>query len=207
MTKILLARHGHVDGLSPERIRGRNDLPLTVTGRAQASALGQRIHREWRPAAIYASPLQRALATGEAIAKATGAPLQELKSLIDIDYGDWQGQTLQEVRERSPALYDLWRHAPQLMRFPGGETLQVLIARGADALRFALELHRDETIVFVGHDSVNIAILLQILDMPISAYWRLAQSPCALNEFDITRSHAVVLRINDTGHIEGASDT
>jgi probable phosphoglycerate mutase len=131
--------------------------------------------------------------------------LRELKCLIDIDYGEWQGRALDDVKGHSPALYGLWRHAPQLMRFPGGDSLQDLIARGADALRFALEHHHDETIVFIGHDSVNTAILLQVMDQPMSAYWRWSQDPCALNEFEITRSHARVLKINDTGHLAGLS--
>jgi probable phosphoglycerate mutase len=203
MTRILLTRHGHVEGISPERFRGQIDLPLTETGRAQARELGKRIAGEWRPAAIYTGPLQRAVATGDAIAKATGAPLRELKSLIDINYGEWQGHTLEDVKGHSPALFALWRHAPQFMRFPGGDSLQDLIARGADALRFALDHHHDETIVFVGHDSVNKAILLQVLDQPTSAYWRLTQDPCALNEFEITRSHTHVISLNDTRHLAG----
>ena len=90
---------------------------------------------------------------------------------------------------------------PQLVRFPHGDSLQDLCARAADVIRFVLERHRDETVVLVGHDSVNRAILLQMLDQPASAYWRLAQSPCALNELEVTLSHSRVLRMNDTGHL------
>ena len=206
MPKILLARHGHVEGISPERFRGQIDLTLTETGLAQAAALAERIGRKWRPAAIYTSPLQRCVATGEAIAAATRAPCRALKSLIDLNYGAWQGQTLEEVRNRSPSLLALWHSAPHLVRFPRGESLQDLAARAADAIRFVLEHHHhDETVVLVSHDSVNRAILLQILDQPLSAYWRLVQDPCALNELEVTHSHARALRINDTGHLANIS--
>src|SRR5208283_3410540 len=73
MPKILLTRHGHVEGISPERFRGRSDLSLTEKGLAQAAALGARICGEWRPLAIYTGPLRRCVATGEAISLATGA--------------------------------------------------------------------------------------------------------------------------------------
>ena len=71
---------------------------------------------------------------------------------------------------------------PQLMRFPGGESLQDLVARAADALRFVLARHEasSDTVVLVGHDSVNRALLLQLLDQPLPAYWRVAQQPCAI---------------------------
>jgi broad specificity phosphatase PhoE len=201
MTKILLVRHGHVEGISPERFRGQTELPLTDTGQAQAATLAERISRGWRLTAIYTSPLQRCVATSEAIAKATGVPCKVLKSLIDLNYGAWQGQTLEEVRNHSPSDLALWHSAPQLVRFPQGDSLQDLFARAADVIRFVLERHHDETIVLVGHDSVNRAILLHVLDQPACAYWRLAQSPCGLNELEVTHSHSRVLRMNDTGHL------
>jgi len=56
--------------------------------------------------------------------------------------------------------------------------------------------------VLVGHDSVNRALLTQLLDQPLSAYWRLAQSPCCLNEIDIAGGKISVQRINETGYLE-----
>ncbi len=202
MPRILLTRHGHVEGISPERFRGRSDLSLTEKGVAQAVALGARIRGEWRPVAIYAGPLSRCVATGEAIAAATGAPCKIIENLNDIDYGAWQSQTFEEVRERWPALFELWQVAPHLVRFPQGDSLQSLFARTAEALRLVMDHHDDETIVMVGHDSVNRAILLQLLNQSPSAYWKLAQDPCALNELEISRSHSRIIRINDAGHIK-----
>jgi probable phosphoglycerate mutase len=201
MPRILLVRHGHVEGISPERFRGQAELALTQEGLAQAAALAERIRSGWQPAAIYTSPLQRCVATGEAIAAATGAPCKALKSLIDLNYGTWQWQTCEDVRNHSPALFALWHFAPHLVRFPEGDSLQDLCARAADTVRFVLEHHHDDTVVLVGHDSVNRAILLQVLDQPLSAYWHLTQDPCALNELDVTHSHSRVLRLNDTGHL------
>jgi probable phosphoglycerate mutase len=43
VTKILLVRHGHVEGITPERFRGRADLPLTSLGQAEAQAVAKRI--------------------------------------------------------------------------------------------------------------------------------------------------------------------
>ena len=114
MPRILLTRHGHVEGISPERFRGRSDLSLTEKGVTQAVALGDRMRGEWRPVAIYAGPLRRCVATGEAIAAATGAPCKIMENLNDIDYGAWQSQTFEEVRERWPALFELWQVAPHL---------------------------------------------------------------------------------------------
>src|SRR5258708_30393194 len=64
MTKLILARHGHVEGISPERFRGRAELPLTAAGRREAELTAARIAASWRPAAIYTSPMGRCVDTG-----------------------------------------------------------------------------------------------------------------------------------------------
>lgn len=204
MTKIILTRHGHVEGISPERFRGRTDLPLTGLGEAQAAAVAARIAAGWNPARVYTSPLRRCVATAEAIAKACAIATETIEGLSDFDYGEWQWRTREEVGASSPEILALWHSAPHLIRFPGGDSLQDLVAHTADALRFVLGRHSAamDTVVLVGHDSVNRALLLQLLDQPLSAYWRLAQSPCAINEIDIQGEQIRVLRINDAAHLE-----
>lgn len=202
MTRILLTRHGHVEGIKPERFRGRAELQLTAQGVAEADALAARIARHWKPAKVYTSALQRCVLTGGAIAKAAGVAAEPLAGLMDIDYGAWQMRTHEEVEQEAPEAYRLWRTAPQRVRFPGGESLQDVMARTADVLRLVLAQHATDTVVLVGHDSVNRAILMQLLDMPLAAYGRLIQDPCTLNEIEVVAAgEARVQRINDTSHL------
>jgi phosphoserine phosphatase len=205
MTKIILIRHGNVEGIEPERFRGRADLELTPLGMAQAAATAQRIAAAWQPCAVFTSPLRRCVSTGKPIADACGVRSEPMEKVIDLDYGNWQWKTQDEARSESPQLFDAWRSAPQLVRFPKGESLQDLVARTSDALRFVLDKYAGKTVVLVGHDSVNKALLLQLIDQPLSAYWRLAQDCCAINEIDIEESTIRVSRINETHHLVGVS--
>jgi broad specificity phosphatase PhoE len=203
MTKIILVRHGHVEGIDPPRFRGRAEIPLTGLGKRQAQATARRIAESFRPVAVYTSPMGRCVATAEAIAQATGVTSAPLPQLNDLDYGAWQWRTYAEIETEAPGLFALWRAAPHLARFPGGESLQDLVARTADALRLVLDRHGDQTAVMVGHDSVNRALLLQLADQPLSAYWRLAQDPCGISEIDIRSGRSRVRRINETAHLDG----
>jgi len=204
MTKIILVRHGHVEGIDPPRFRGRTELPLTDLGVRQAGLTAQRIGRAWKPAAVYTSPMGRCVATAEAIALATGAPLRLLEDLNDLDYGAWQWRTYADVKAEAPRLFAGWFAAPHLVRFPGGDSLQDLAARAADALRLVRERHPEGLVVMVGHDSVNRALLLHVLDQPLSAYWRLVQDPCGISEIDIIDARSRVSRINETLHLDAA---
>ena len=202
MTKIILTRHGHVEGIKPERFRGRQPLQLTARGAAEAAALAQRIAARWRPSQIYCSPMGRCVATAAAIARTTGIAAKTCDDLNDIDYGAWQFKSFADAKAQDPALFAAWLATPHLVRFPNGESLQDLAARTADALRMVLARHRDETVILVGHDSVNRALLLQLLEQPLSGYWRLAQEPCCINELDIEAIGVRVRSINATQHLE-----
>jgi phosphoserine phosphatase len=202
MTKIILTRHGHVEGIKPERFRGREPLQLTKRGVAEAAALAQRIAVHWRPSHIYTSPMGRSIATAAAIERATGVAAKTCDDLNDIDYGAWQFKTFADAKAQEPALFAEWFATPQLVRFPNGESLQDLAARTANALRMVFARHRDETVVLVGHDSVNRVLLLELLELPLSAYWRLAQEPCCLNEINVNEARVRVHSINETQHLE-----
>lgn len=198
MARIILIRHGHVEGIAPERFRGRRDIELSELGRRQAQAMAPRVLRLWRPAAVYSSPLKRCLQTLEPLAARLRLPVEITPELNDLHYGDWEWLTYEEARSRSPALFARWFAAPQLAKFPNGESLQDLLARVANVVRLIRERHDREAVVVMGHASVNRAFLLQTLDQPLSAYWRFAQDPCGVSEIELTENSATVHRLNET---------
>jgi phosphoserine phosphatase len=206
MTIILLVRHGHVEGIRPARFRGRADLALTETGQRQAELLAHRIASQWSPNSIYTSPLQRCIATGAPVARACGVRSEPLGGLNDLDYGAWQSLTYDDARAKDPDLFAAWFTTPQLVEFPGGESLQEVATRTASVLRLVVSRNAADTLVLVGHDSINRVMLTQILEMPLSAYWRFAQSPCCINEIEVTGSSFQLRRMNDTAHLEIGTD-
>ena len=164
----------------------------------------ERVASTWRPAEVLTSPLARCVVTGEAIAAACGIQSKPSDGLLDLNYGDWQWKTHDEVEKEWPRHFALWHTAPHLIRFPSGECLQDIVLRSANVLRDVVEGFPGETVVLVGHDSVNRALLLQLLDQPLSAYWRLAQDPCCINVIEYEREVVRVVSINDTRHIKWA---
>ena len=202
-TRIILVRHGHVEGIAPERFRGRRDVELSAHGVRQAEATARRIAAQWKPVTAYTSPLKRCVRTAAPIAAACNISSVVLDDLDDVHYGDWEWCTHEAVRAQWPALYERWQKAPHLVRFPNGESLQEVAARVSNVLRLALERHLRQTVVVVGHSFCNRALLLQTLDQPLSAYWRLGQDPCALSEIEIREHGTTVHRLNETHHLLG----
>ncbi len=202
MTQIILVRHGQTEWNRVERFRGRADVPLNETGLAQAEATGRRIAAAWQPAAVYSSPLSRAVKTAEAIASHFNLPVQIHDGLTDIDYGEWQGLTLEEVKSKDAAAVESWYHSPQTVHIPGGETLEELRTRGLAAVQELTAKHSGQTIVLVGHTVINRIILLAVLGLGNDRFWHLLQDTCAINVFDAEAGDFTVALLNDTCHLD-----
>jgi phosphoserine phosphatase len=201
MTRFILVRHGQTEWNRIERFRGRADVPLNETGLAQAEATGKRVAREWQPSAIYTSPLSRSVKTAEAIAKHYGLQAQHHPGLADIDYGEWQGLTPDEARQRWPEEIDAWYNRPHQARIPGGETLSDLRLRSMQMVNELVARHNGQTIVLVGHTVINRIILLGVMGLGNERFWRLHQDTCAINVFDANDGDFTVVSLNDTCHL------
>jgi probable phosphoglycerate mutase len=203
MTCIILVRHGQTEWNRVERFRGHADVPLNETGLVQAEATGHRIAIEWQPAAVYSSPLSRAVKTAEAIAKHLSLPVQTHRGLTDIDYGEWQGLTPDEARERWPTIIHAWYNQPEIANIPGGETLASLRDRGMSAVNELAARHNGQTIVLVGHTVINRIILLGVVGLSNERFWHIKQDTCAINVFEVKKNDFVLVSMNDTCHLHG----
>jgi probable phosphoglycerate mutase len=204
VVRVYLVRHGQTDWNRIERFRGRFDIPLNRRGLDQADAAAARIAGRSRPAEILASPLRRARQTADAVARRTGVEARVCEGLVDIDYGQWQGLTPDEVAQRWPRELGAWYESPETARIPGGETLAGVQERALRAVREACARRHSnpsDSVVMVGHTVVNRLILLGVLGSPLNSFWRLKQDPCAINLLEFDGSSFSVAVMNDTCHL------
>jgi probable phosphoglycerate mutase len=202
MTRIILVRHGQTEWNRIERFRGRADVPLNETGIGQAEATGQRVAAKWRPVAIYSSPLSRSVKTAEAIARHFDMLVEVHSGLADIDYGEWQGLSPEEVRSRWPKMLDAWYNTPHLARIPDGETLDSLRQRAMETVNDLAARHAGDTIVLLGHTVTNRIILLAVLGLGNDRFWRIRQDTCAINVFETDQDDFILVSLNDTCHLD-----
>jgi probable phosphoglycerate mutase len=126
---LVLLRHGQTEWTISGRHTGRSDIELTETGRDEARAAGRRLAgAEFER--VLVSPLHRAVETCGLAGFAQGAISDE--RLLEWDYGDYEGLTTAEIRERVPD-WSLFRDG-----CPGGETAMAVgerVDRLVDAAR------------------------------------------------------------------------
>ncbi len=196
MTRIILVRHGQTPWNLDKIFRGSRDIPLNDQGREEARLAGEWLKGETIHAA-YASPLSRARDTGEAIARHHGLPVSDLPGLTDLNYGDWEGMPLTEVKEKYADLYRQWETAPHTVRFPHGETLDEVKARALEAVEAVVSRHPGQVVLLAAHRAVNKVLIAAFIGLDNSHFWRIGQDTTAINRFT---------RVGDTWHIMGVND-
>jgi broad specificity phosphatase PhoE len=202
MTRIILVRHGQTPWNKDKIFRGSRDIPLNETGREEARLAGEWL-KGTKIDAAYCSPLSRARDTGEAIARHHGVKVLDLPGLSDLCYGDWEGLPLTEVKVKYADLYRQWETAPHTVRFPNGETLDEVKARGMAAVEEVLRRHPDQAVLLAAHRAVNKVLIAAFIGLDNSHFWRIGQDTTAVNRFDWTGSTWQLMLLNDTCHLRG----
>ncbi|MGH3068477.1 MAG: bifunctional RNase H/acid phosphatase [Streptosporangiaceae bacterium] len=201
-TTTVLLRHGETPLSAERRFAGRGDIPLTETGRLQAKAAAQRLAARGGVQLIVTSPLQRARLTAEAVAAATGAPVQVDDGWIEADFGEWEGLSYAEAMEGWPDEVTAWMNDTSVAP-PGGESFAAAGRRVLAALDRLLDRSAPGRVVVVSHVTPMKTVLRHALLAPPAALRRMHLDVACLCEVDWYADGPVVVRsLNDTGHLQ-----
>jgi broad specificity phosphatase PhoE len=201
MTSIYLVRHGQTAWNKEEVFRGRTDVPLNETGLKEAELAGMYL-KEIDIHAVYSSPLSRARQTAEKIAQFHSLDVQPLDGLIDMSFGNWEGHSLNEVREKDGERYRQWRDEPHLVRLPGGDTLDQVRVRAMAALETVVQEHPEKTLVLVSHRVINKVLICGILGLDNSHFWQIGQDTTAINLIQYRNGKYVLSLLNEACHLK-----
>lgn len=156
-------------------------VPLNREGAEQAARLGT-FFAGAPLAAVYSSPLERALYTASAIALSHGLPVQQRAELTDIDFGDWTGKSLSELRDDTA--FRRFNQQRALACPPKGEPAFEVQARMVRALSEIARLHPRSRVVVVGHADPLRAALAFFLGISLDLARRLEISPGSVSQLE-----------------------
>jgi len=201
--RLFLVRHGETESNRRGLALGRDDVPLNERGLWQAERLGRALAPE-PLAAVYSSPLRRTLDTARAVASPHGVDVQTEERLVEMDIGEADGLTFEEVRSRFPGLLEAWvsdKGPTQAM--PGGERLLDVQERAWSAIADLAARHNEETVAAVTHNFVILTLLVRVLGLDLVQFRRLRHSVGAVSVLDTRPKRFTLVRLNDTCHLEG----
>ena len=203
-TDIILVCHGQSVQTQEGKLLGWwADVPLSDLGKKQAILIGDRLQRQYRVDAIYASPLLRAAQTADIVGRMVQAVPASEPGLRELDGGVLASLSYQEAEARYP---DLLMHGGKGAedRLPGGESYADLHARVAGALSRITTREAGEQVVVVTHGGPIVAYLRAFLCDPRQTpdAPQFACDAASLHHLRIAEGDGkMVVRLNDTAHL------
>jgi alpha-ribazole phosphatase len=166
--QITLIRHGSIGCDLYQRLIGSTDVPLSEEGRRQSQRLTAAF-QERSHSTFYCSPLRRARETARAALDPYPAEMVIDPDLREIDFGQWEGMTFEQVNTRNADAVSRWASGAVDFTFPGGETIADFAKRVERAAR---RMAADETgtVVAFTHGGVIRHLICHYLGLPFSSH-------------------------------------
>jgi len=186
---LILVRHGETEWSKSGQHTSHTDLPLTATGEAVAVALKPVLASVLggsSPALALSSPLQRARRTAEL----AGVAVDLDADLREVDYGDYEGITTPQIREREPG-WTVWTHPN-----PGGETAEQAGERVDRVLERTRKALPDGHVVLFAHGHILRVLAARWLGLPASEGRLFALDTATIGVLDTEHDRPVIRRWN-----------
>jgi alpha-ribazole phosphatase len=168
MSRVLFIRHAETEMAG--RFCGHSDPELNAQGRVQLTSLAQQLSAE--PIDIvYSSDLRRASATAQAIAAVREIPQVVRSALREIDFGQWEGLSWEQIEQMDPEYAREWMARYPHLPAPSGERFQAFEARVLEEVNHLLEDNRCP-IAVVTHGGVLRVVLRHLYGRSDAEAWQ-----------------------------------
>jgi broad specificity phosphatase PhoE len=200
--RLIFVRHGETPWNVTLQYQGQANVPLNERGREQARRAAERMRR-LEVGALYSSDIARAWEAAEIIGAALGRTPRPMAEIREIDVGQWEGHTPEELYRRFPDHMAEFKRDPARTVRLGGESYAQLQARALMALQQIQERHKQgETIVAVSHGGTIRALLCHVIGLDLANFGRMWLDNGSLTEFRLGRNGWRLMRLNDAAHVE-----
>jgi len=188
---VLLIRHGSTESFR-DVLAGRSPgIHLSAEGEKEAARLATCLGG-YDIAAIYSSPLERAVETARIVRDDARIEAR----LNEVDYGAWTGRTFTGLNE--DALWNRFNAAQGHVRCPGGETMLEVQARTIQFLEEASKCHGDSYIAAISHAGVIRAAVCHYAGIALDLASRIEISPAAVTMIQVMPGNPRILTVNQS---------
>lgn len=182
--KLFLIRHGQTDWNVKGKIQGSRDTELNDTGIKQAEELSNMILKNnYKFSKIYSSPQKRALKTAEILSRVTNVEQVAIEGLKEINFGEWEGMSWKEVKEKYPMEYEKWYINRRYTKPPKGESYQEMLERVLAVLHRIINENRDD-VAIVTHSAVIMSIQCYLTNTPFHKMLNFKTDNTSITEID-----------------------
>ena len=199
--KVALVRHGETEWNKLGKFLGHRDIGLNPRGLAQARETALAL-ADWGHTVVYASPLARTMQVAQEISKLNELPVVAVEGMKELDLGDVEGVTGEEMRSLWPGVYAAWRENPATVVMPNGESLAQLQDRAWGAWLEMEAVHSEsDCLVVVSHNFAIRTLVAKLLGMPLSHFHRMVLALSSICIIESDQRGRRLVSYNSTSHL------
>jgi probable phosphoglycerate mutase len=186
-------------------MQGRKDSRLTSKGVDSAIALGKRLHTV-ELNCIYASSSGRTMHTAQLIRGDREIPVIPTDELMEINLGDWEGKTADEISKLDSAMQKAFWESPQLYQSRTGESFYQVRDRAEAILKKIVDENASGNVLIVSHAVVVKTILSIYKDIPVEQVWEPPfMHGTSLSIVELDGGGSRILLEGDMGHTKASN--
>ncbi|AFZ27633.1 fructose-2,6-bisphosphatase [Cylindrospermum stagnale PCC 7417] len=191
---LYFLRHGQTEFSRNNAYCGAIDSELTPEGLEMAQAFAAAYSSTpWK--AVFCSPMKRTLATAKPLCAATGMQPELRDGLKEINYGQWEGKTPEEINREYHDDYIRWSADPAWNAPTGGEMAVTIAGRAMQVIEEIRQLYHSGNVLIVAHKATIRIILCSLLGIDVGRFryrWGCPVSSLSIVEFT---SHGPLLQV------------
>jgi alpha-ribazole phosphatase len=196
--RVLFVRHGDI-AADMSRYWGHTDVPLNDTGIRQAGQLACRLAGDLIDL-VYSSDLRRAMDTAAILAESHRLPVVSCPELREIDFGQCEGLTYDEMMANHPGLESMWNALDPEISFPGGESLRALAER-LDRFVSGMCCHLTNTALVVAHGGSLQVLICRLMGQNLSCWQQTHIKRASLSIVEVDGRGGALQLLNDVSHL------
>ncbi len=199
--KVALVRHGETEWNRLGKFLGQLDIGLNPRGLAQARETALAM-ADWGHTVVYASPLVRTMQVAQEISKLDDVPVVPVEGMKELDLGDVEGVTGEEMRSLWPGVYTAWRENPATVVMPNGESITQLQDRVWGAwLELEADHSENDSLLVVSHNFAIRTIISKLLGIPLSNFHRMVLGLSSICIIESDQRGRRLVSYNSTCHL------
>ncbi len=214
--RLVLVRHGLSSFNAKGLIQGRtDDSVLTDIGYEEAVKAGNALSKI-KFDRIYSSPLVRASETANTIKKSFNKEHKVFydKNLLEVDLSSWSGLSINEVKNKYPEMYSVWKNDPEKLTLKRSDNrnyqpIQELFDQANIFLKDIMKNYLDEddvNILVVGHNAILRCLILSLIGKPNKGFRKIRLENASFSILNISKNNnnsykTQIECLNQTSHL------
>lgn len=199
---LYLLRHGQTASSRDNVFCGSIDPELTSDGLAMARAFAE-VYKSRPWAAVFTSPMRRAVATARPLCEVAGIEAQPREGLKEINYGRWEGQSVEVVSKDFHDDYVRWTADPAWNPPTGGEAAVTIASRAMQVIEDIKQRYPSGNVLAVAHKATIRIILCSLLGIDVGRFrYRLGCPVGSVSVVEFGGHGPLVKCVADRGHLD-----